>query len=83
MPDLTQLASRLEVKEEKVRDWPAKDLVVFSEHPSYFYDMMTKPMLAQVPPVPSRQIRDAFPPDQQCPGGPYVAFLQQATTGKI
>lgn len=46
--DLTQLASRLEVKEEKVKDWPSKDLVVFSEHPSYFCDMMTKPMLAQV-----------------------------------
>lgn len=41
------LAQRLEVKEEKLRDWPKENLIVYSEHPSYFYDMMTKPMLAQ------------------------------------
>jgi len=46
--DLAELATRLEVKEDKIKDWPSKDLVVFSEHPSYLYDMMTKPMLAQI-----------------------------------
>lgn len=46
--DLKELATRLEVKEERIKDWPSKDLVVFAEHHSYFYDMMTKPMMAQI-----------------------------------
>ena len=41
------LASLLEVSKERIRDWPREDLVVYSEHPSYFYDMMTRPMLTQ------------------------------------
>lgn len=46
--DLKRFAPKLEVKEDKIKDWPADSLVVFAEHPSYFYDMMSKPMLAQV-----------------------------------
>ena len=48
LADVKLLASTLEVKEDKIRDWPRDDLVVYAEHPSYFYDMMTRPMLAQV-----------------------------------
>ena len=44
--DLKDLSTKLDVKDDKIKDWP-QDLTVYAEHPSYFYDMMTKPMLAQ------------------------------------
>ena len=47
--DLKELCTRLDVKEDRVKDWP-QDLTVYAEHSSYFYDMMTKPMLAQACP---------------------------------
>ena len=44
--DLKELCTKLDVKEDKIKDWP-QDMTVYTEHPSYFYDMMTKPMLSQ------------------------------------
>ena len=46
--DVKHLAHKIEVKEEKIKDWPHEGLVVYAEHSSYFYDMMTRPMLSQV-----------------------------------
>lgn len=45
--DVKELCTKLDVKEEKIKEWP-QDLAVYAEHPSFFYDMMTKPMLGQV-----------------------------------
>ena len=37
--------------ENFLKDWPSDQLVVFAEHPSYFYDMMSRAMMNQVRPA--------------------------------
>ena len=46
--DVKEMTTKLTVDEKALKDWPSGDLVVYAEHPSYFYDIMSKEMLSQV-----------------------------------
>ena len=46
--ELQDLAPELKVDEKVLKDWPSDHLLVYAEHQSYFYDMMTRVMMNQV-----------------------------------
>lgn len=46
-PDIEKFAKRVEVTRDRIATWPS-DLVVYAEHPSIFYDLMTDQLLEQV-----------------------------------
>ena len=47
-PDIETFARRLDVTRDRIATWPSDSLVVFAEHPSLFYDLMTDQLLDQV-----------------------------------
>ena len=46
--DLREFTQHIEVNKDRVKEWPSDELEVYAEHPSLFYDMMSKPMISQV-----------------------------------
>lgn len=46
--DVEKMAKRVEVAKDRIAAWPSDQLMVYAEHPSLFYDLMTDQLLEQV-----------------------------------
>ena len=46
--DVEKMAPRMDVARDRIAAWPSDQLVVFAEHPSLFYDLMTEQLMDQV-----------------------------------
>ena len=46
--DVEKMAPRVEVARDRIAGWPSDQLLVYAEHPTLFYDLMTEQLMDQV-----------------------------------